>query len=403
MKILLINTNYDGGAGIACRRLHKALLANGYDSSLLVLDKVNSPEEKNVYSIQEIITNKYGKWYFILLRSINRIANKLPTVFYPKVYINGPSSVFRIDQLAIFKEANIIHLHWVPKIISYKHLFADKQKVFFWTLHDMNPFTGGNHYNTDLDYNFFEKLLNKNSEKKRKYLKDADLAIISPSLWLAALAKESVVFRDFEVHNIPNCIDIKIVKPSDKIQAREKLNINFSDKTFILFVAEDPDDKRKGMHILLSALKQLKNKNQFCLLVVGKKMTITDIDIQVIQLGFIKKEDGLVDCYNAANFFVTPSIEDNFPNTILESLACGLPALAFNTGGIPDLIEHKQNGYLAEEIISKDLLKGINWLSENYKNNTLQLNARNKVLANYTYDKVTRQHVQLYESKFHSK
>src|ERR1035437_3904697 len=131
MKILLINTNYGGGAGIACRRLRKALLANGYDSSLLVLDKVNSPEEKNVYSIQEIITNKYGKWYFILMRFINRVANKLPTVFYPKAYINGPSSVFRIDQLAIFKEANIIHLHWVPKIISYKHLFADKQKVFF--------------------------------------------------------------------------------------------------------------------------------------------------------------------------------------------------------------------------------------------------------------------------------
>jgi glycosyltransferase involved in cell wall biosynthesis len=254
-----------------------------------------------------------------------------------------------------------------------------------------------------LEYNFFEKLLNKNSEKKKEYLKDADLTVISPSLWLAALAKESVVFRNFEVHNIPNCIDIKIVKPSDKIQAREKLNINFSDKTFILFVAEDPDDKRKGMHILLSALKQLKNKNQFCLLVVGKKMTITDIDIQVIQLGFIKMEDGLVDCYNAADFFVTPSLEDNFPNTILESLACGLPALAFNTGGISDLIEHKKNGYLADEIISKDLVKGINWLSENYKNNTLQLNARNKVLANYTYDKVTRQHVQLYESKFHLK
>ena len=403
MKILLINTNYGGGAGIACRRLHKALLAAGYDSSLLVLDKVDSPEEKNIYSIQEIISKKYGGLYFILLKFINRIFNKLPTLLTEKAYINGPSSFFRINQFPIFKESDIIHLHWVPKIISYKHVFADKQKVFFWTLHDMNPFTGGNHYTTDLDYTPFENLLRKNREKKKIYLKGADLTVISPSKWLAKLAKESEVFKNFEVHHIPNCIDVKIFRPSDKIQTREKLKINFQGKTFILFVAEDPNDKRKGMHILLNALKQLKNKDQFCLLIVGKEMEIADIGIQVIQLGFIRKEADLADCYNAADFFVTPSIEDNLPNTILESLACGIPSLAFNTGGIPDLIEHKQNGYLADQISPEDLVKGILWLGDNLKNNSLQLNARNKVTSNYTYDIVTQRHVQLYALKVHSK
>ena len=403
MKILLVNTNYGGGAGIACRRLHKALLTNGCDSNLLVLDKVNSPEEKNVYSIEEIISKQYGNWYFILLKFINRALNKFPTLTTPKAYINGPSSVFRIDQLAIYKESDIIHLHWVPKIISYKHVFANKKKVFFWTLHDMNPFTGGNHYTTDLCYSSFKKLLQNNSEKKKAYLKGTDLTIISPSSWLAGLAKKSEVFKDFEVHRIPNCLDVEIFKSSDKIQTREKLNINLIGKTFILFVAEDPNDHRKGMNILLTALKQLKNKDQFCLLIVGKKIEIAEIDIQVIQLGFIKNEADLASCYNAADFFITPSIEDNLPNTILEALSCGVPVLAFNTGGIPDLVEHKNNGYLGEEISSDNLVKGINWLNENCNNKTLQLNARNKVLENYTFDIVTLQHVQLYESKFHSK
>jgi glycosyltransferase involved in cell wall biosynthesis len=403
LKILLINTNYGGGAGIACRRLHSALLAQGFDSNLLVLDKVNSPEEKNVYSIQEIISKKYGKGYFIFLKFINRLFNKLPTLLHTKAYINGPYSVFRIEQLAIYKESDIIHLHWVPKIISYKHVFADKQKVFFWTLHDMNPFTGGNHYTTDLDYNSFKKLLCKNILKKKIYLKDVNLTIISPSSWLAEIAKKSEVFKGFEIHHIPNCININTFKPSDKIQTREKLNVNFPNKTFMLFVAEDPNDNRKGMHILLTALRNVKNKNQFCLLIVGKKIEINDIDIQVVQLGFIKKEDDLVKCYNAADFFVNPSIEDNLPNTILESLSCGIPVLAFDTGGIPDLIEHEQNGYLGNEITSNNLVKGIKWLEENQCNKTLQLNARNKVKANYTFDKVTQQHVQLYELKIHSK
>src|SRR4051812_13101164 len=105
MKILLINTNYGGGAAIFFRRQHRALLAKGYDSSLLVLDKVGFPEEKNVYSIEELISQKYGSWFFKLLKFFNKVNNSLPVFFNKKTYINGPSSLFRIDKLELFQNA----------------------------------------------------------------------------------------------------------------------------------------------------------------------------------------------------------------------------------------------------------------------------------------------------------
>lgn len=344
MKILLITTNYGGGAGIACRRQHQALLANGYDSSVLVLNKVDLPIEKNVFSIEEIITKRKGKLFFILLKNLNLILNKLPVFFNKKVFINGPASLFRIDKLELYQQADIIHLHWVPKVISWKHVFADKNKHFFWTLHDMNPFTGGNHYEKDYDYSKYKNLLQRNISKKISYLTGCNLKIICPSVWLTNLAKQSEVFKNFDVFTVPNCVDTEIFKPHDKVKEREKLRLP-QDKKIILFVAENPNDKRKGMHLLLQSLKQLKHANDSCLLVIGKKLEM-DTEIQVIQLGVIKSEATLASIYNAADFFVIPSLEDNLPNTIVESMACGTPVIGFNTGGLPDLIINEQTGLL---------------------------------------------------------
>ncbi len=359
MKILLITTNYGGGAAIACRRQHQALLANGYDSSLLVLNKINCPVEKNVYSIQELLSKKYGFFYYLSLKFINQLLNKLPTLFNKKAYINGPFSLFRIDKLNIYKEADIIHFHWVPKIISYKHIFTDKQKIFFWTLHDMNPFTGGNHYTADLDYQPYKNLLQRNIDIKKKYLRDVNLIVITPSVWLGKLAKESEVFKDFEVKVIPNCINTTLFKPVNKAEARIKLSLDHIDKKFILFVAENPNDKRKGMHLLFSALNQIKNKSKICVLMIGKKVEHIDFDFQVIQLGFINKDIDIVNCYNAADFFVIPSIEDNLPNTIVESLACGTPVLGFNIGGIPDMVINNKSGLLADLNNEKEFIQNI--------------------------------------------
>ena len=396
MKILLINTNYGGGAAIACRRQHQALLANGFDSSLLVLDKINSPSEKNVYSIQEILSEKYGFFYFFALKFINQFLNKLPTFFNKKAYINGPFSLFRLDKLNLYREADIIHFHWVPKIISYKHIFADKQKKFFWTLHDMNPFTGGNHYTSDLDYTPYKKLLQKNIEKKKQYLKNNNLTIISPSVWLGKLAKDSEVFKTFEIQVVPNCIDTTIFKPVNKAEARNNIKIGKIDKKVILFVAENPNDKRKGMHLLLSALNQIKNKSRICVLVIGKHIENTNFDFQVIQLGFINKDNELVNCYSAADFFVIPSIEDNLPNTVVESLACGTPVLGFNIGGIPDMVINNKSGLLADLNNEKEFIKNIETFIDKDDYTLFSANGRAIIEEKFSEEKVINQLASLY-------
>jgi len=397
MKILLVTTNYSGGAAIACRRQHQALLAAGIDSHLLVLDKVNNPVEDNVHSIQDVISKKYGNWYFLFLKFSNRVLNKLPVYFNKKAYINGPSSVFRIDKLDIYKESDIINLHWVPKIISYKHVFKDKKKIFFWTQHDMNAFTGGNHYTLDFDYSPYKKLLKKNIEKKIQYLKGANLTIIPTSYWLGNLAKNSEVFKDFKVKVVHACIDPEIFKPIDKKAACENLNVELSAKKYILFVAENPDDLRKGIHLLIKALNNVRDKSKFCVLVIGKKMQHVQVDFELKQLGFINNISQLVNCYNAADFFIIQSIEDNLPNTVLESLACGTPVIGFNIGGIPDMVENNKSGLLCDINDEAHFVKNIESLIEMNDYNSFSKSGRLTIENKFSDKKVAKELIDLYK------
>ncbi|MGB3947497.1 MAG: glycosyltransferase [Bacteroidia bacterium] len=402
MKILLITTNYAGGAGICARRLHQALLVYGFDSNLLVLDKIETPSEKKVYSIEEILTQKHGAPYFKALRFFNRLFNKLPTIFNLKAYINGPYSLFRIDKLDIYKDADIIHLHWVPKIISYKYIFADKKKIFFWTLHDMNPFTGGNHYTVDLDYSPYEKMLQKNIKYKKKNIAGANLTVVALSQWLGKLAKESAVFKDFEVKVINSCIDTNKYKPIDKKLARKKLGLNSNDKKYILFVAEKPGDVRKGMHLFISALNKVKNKSKMCVLVLGKELEGMDVDFEVKQLGFKNKTEDLVNCYSAADFFVIPSIEDNLPNTIVESLACGTPVVGFNIGGIPDMVKNNVSGLLSELYDEDAFVKNIEYFIDLDNYDAYSKNGRATIEDVFSEKNVVEQITNLYKKKLFS-
>lgn len=395
MKLLLVTTNYGGGAGIACRRQHRALLESGIDSKLLILYKTDAPTEKNVFSVEEILTQKKGKLYFKLLKYLNLFLNKLPVFFNTNVFINGPFSIFRIDQLDIYKQSDIVHFHWVPKMISWKHVFANKDKHFFWTLHDMNPFTGGNHYAQDYDYSKFKHLLNKNVSKKASYVKGCNLKIICPSVWLTDLAKQSEVFKKFEAFTVPNCVDTEIFKPLAKAKQKESLQLP-PNKKVMLFVAENPNDKRKGMHLLLQSLKELKHTDNICLLVIGKQIKIESA-IEIIQLGVIKSESALATIYNAADFFVIPSLEDNLPNTIVESMACGTPVIGFKTGGLPDLIINNETGMLVSFEDEVDLARCIDLFISMPDASVYSKGARELAVKKCSEKEVVKRLVELYE------
>jgi glycosyltransferase involved in cell wall biosynthesis len=106
--------------------------------------------------------------------------------------------------------------------------------------------------------------------------------------------------------------------------------------------------------------------------------------------------DQLIPVYNAVDAFVLPSLEDNLPNTVMEALSCGTPVVAFRQGGLPEMIDHQKNGFLAAYRSAKELASGIAWLLFKANPETLRQRAREKVMHNYTEAIVAAKYRQLY-------
>ena len=119
-------------------------------------------------------------------------------------------------------------------------------------------------------------------------------------------------------------------------------------------------------------------------------------DIPIHAMNFLKDEGKIVNLYNAVNLFVTPSLDENLPNTIMEAMACGTPCVGFHIGGIPEMIGHKENGYVAQYQDAEDLAKGIAWTIENEKG--LSDKAIDKVKSNYANSIVAQQYTELYKN-----
>ena len=397
MKVLHITTNYSGGAGIACRRLHIALLEKGIDSKVLVLRKVEGIDDERILRLEEIMSAKSGRLWFKVLDIMNRVFNKLSTTTDAKAFINGPNALFQIQKTQAFQEADVIHLHWVPKMLNYATVFSNKSKRFVWTLHDMNPFTGGNHYETDYDYERFDHILKRNLRLKQGYLAGTNLKIISPSHWLGQKAAQSSVMGSFLVHIIPNPIPIDVFRPLDKQACRKELGVP-AGKHIILFVSENIDDKRKGFRLLVDAIAALKNPERYALLVIGKAFHFTGIEMEVLHLGYVHEANKMAQAYQAADVFIIPSLEDNLPNTVLESLSCGTPVIGFDIGGIPDMVKEGVTGYLANPKKLGDLSHQINRFFEVAPTIDFSGPCRQFILEHFSPELVASQMIDVYRS-----
>ncbi len=328
-----------------------------------------------------------------------------------------------ISKNPILENADILHLHWLYQgFLSVKgmdRLFSKGIPVV-WTLHDMWTFTGGCHYAGNCDH-FINSCGNcpflKNpakddlsakifKKKQKLFNKYPDIVFVSCSAWLAKTARESNLLKNHRIEVIPNPIDTAVFSPGDKTVARAKLGIP-EGKFVLLFGAANVNDKRKGFSYFLKALEKLKTEypkesTDTELLVFGKSSLQLPEGFHVYDRNLVSNEGELVDIYQAADVFVLPSLEDNLPNTIMESLACGTPVVAFNSGGIPEMIDHKQNGYLAEYRNPDDLLKGILWV-KNQSGEVLSKSARQKVLDNYHPEKVSNAYREVYLSLLNKK
>ncbi|PAF51941.1 glycosyltransferase family 4 protein [Helicobacter sp. 13S00477-4] len=419
MKILHLVSQDTGGAGRAALRLHNALLesSNNKDEIIesIVFVQNKNTDTKNVMRISKTKTQK-------ILEKIRPALCQIPLLFYPK----RKKDIFSIDWVhnnQLIKTINslkpdIVHLHWINNgFLNIKDLKKIKAPLL-WSLHDANPYTGGCHViepsckkekfhcqkcpllksNFKFDMSFFTF-----RQKKKTYAK-LDLTINGLSRWIANCARESALLKDKKIVNIPNPINTDLYSPLDKNIARKLLKINHQKKIIAFGAINATTLDRKGYPEFKKALRFLKNKSNIEILIFGasgnENGEIEYIEgIQTYYLGHLHDDISLQLVYNAADILVMPSLSENLSNTIVESLSCATPVVAFDIGGNSDIIEHKINGYLATPFDPMKLAKGIEWILSldelNYQN--LCTNGRKKIQDTFEQHLIIQNYIYLYK------
>ncbi|MEB3215436.1 MAG: glycosyltransferase family 4 protein [Nostocales cyanobacterium 94392] len=409
MKILHLSTgDIDGGAFRGAYWLHQGLIEAGCDSKMLVSRKksddftVIAPENKLYHLIN------------ILISRLDRI----PLLFYKNRTYNSFSHSWissKINQQVQNCNPDIINLHWINGGFVKPESLVNFRKPIVWTLRDEWPFTGGCHYAGDcikyknscgtcpqLGSHIENDISKKLWHRKQKAWQNLDITVVAISHWLAKCARESSLFKDKIIEVIPNALDELKFKPIDKKIAREILNIP-QNKKIILFGALDAiKNERKGFQYLIPALQKLSN-NGFGesteLLIFGSSQPKEppNLGMKSHYMGKLHDDTTLALTYAAADVTVTPSIEEAFGKTAMESLACGTPVVSFDSTGLKDIVEHEENGYRAKLFSSDDLANGIAWiLKDEQRWQALSRQGREKVEQEFTLKKQAEAYLKIY-------
>ena len=405
MKVLHVTRNYlhGGGGAIAMNRLHKALRASGIDSN--ILSKVTSTDSLHSFTISSpralrIIESRLGKLGKRLgLNDIHAVTS------------------FSIKKNRPYRHADILHLHGIHG--GFFNYFAlpglTKNKPTVFTLHDIWAYTGHCAYSYDCDrwkkgcgncpYPGNHPAIKKDNTRLEWKLKDwvfrhSNLVVVTLSGVQTEQVKESFL-RHLPTYQIPNGVDTRIFEPIDPQECRNLLKIP-EHKKVLLFSALDLNQHNKGGDLLIQALKLLPKsmKSEMLLLTLGRggeaigRMS----GIQVINLGYVSNDRIQAIAYSTADIFVSPTRAESFGLTVLESMACGTPVVAFGVGGILDLVSHGVTGYLAKPENYTDLSNGIiNLIEDQDLRNALGKKSREVAVNKYTLKKQVQQYVILYE------
>lgn len=410
MNVLHITMSTTGGAGISCVRLHQGLLNNKVSSQVMYLqDKANiSAIVPNLFPFKKIFFNslliKYKFWVY------NKCLKKKLKNQNPGFEIfSSINSCFDITNHPLYQKANIIHLHWVCGFINFSSFFKKINKPVVWTLHDMFPFTGGCHHADGCEgfvYNcnncpqligcYNQEFATKQLSRKKIALKDSpSLTIVGPSKWITKLSSKSALFKNYPHYTISNGINENLFKIIQRMEARKKMNLP-NDKKIILFVAQSVNNPRKGIDLLLSSLHHLKIQDVL-LVSIGKISESIFSKFPLINMGVINDPAKITLMYQAADVFVLPSIAENQPNTIIESLLCGTPVIAFAVGGISEMIDNGINGFLCEKINEQELARIIDLFFNTIKQFN-RIDIRNKAIEKYSLTTQAAVYLSLYTS-----
>jgi glycosyltransferase involved in cell wall biosynthesis len=421
VKILHINnSDSTGGAAVAAVRLLNAQQLNGINAKMLVLNHMGKHPE--IFPLARTLKNR-------LLRSLRFMAEIISFIPHEKnarkrfSFSRGRYG-FDISQHPLVKEADILHLHWINQgflSLSDLNKLINLGKPIVWTLHDTWPFTGGCHYPAECvrfeskcgqcplfkspGSNDLSAIQHK--QKKRLYA-GAPITFVGCSNWMKTTAeKSSLVQKDLQnkVYQIFNTIDLSLFKPaSNTDDIRDQLNLP-KNKKLLLFGAANTTDPRKGTESLMQALNGIDSKHptlkqQLELVAFGKNISefADNLPFRLHPLNVVTTPTQMAKLYQACDLFVLPSMQDNLPNTVMESLACGTPVVAYETGGVPEMVTHGHSGFLAPP----GNWQKLGWAIVSILDNTASFGRNGRIFAenNFSPDIIASRYNALYKTLY---
>jgi glycosyltransferase involved in cell wall biosynthesis len=384
-----IATTSTGGAGTAMERLNLALnKQTDIDSQISTLYEEEYSKGYLRYALnhlpiaRKLVANQFGR--------------KFTPTWLPRVSNKNSSS-------------NIVHLHWVAGYLS-PGMIKQIESPIVWTLHDMWPLTGGCHYakNCDrfsqscgqcpaLDSKTQNDISNKQFSAYQDALSEKDIYYIAPSTWMATKAKQSAIVNG-PIETIPNCLDVQRFKPINKTVARKKLSIPV-ESNVVLSGGMDLDDKRKGGDLLVESLHCLKdevNAEETIVMTFGKS-SIEDMPFKTRSLGWVDANQ-LPLIYSSADVMAVPSRYDNLPQIATEPIACGTPVVAFNTGGLSDIVVDGKTGFLVNKYDTAEFSKSLSSiLLNNDKKHEFARAAREYAVSFWSFEQIAQKYNHIYK------
>ena len=411
MRVLIVNTSErTGGAAVAANRLMEALNNNGVKAKMLVRDK-----ETDHLTVAGLPSSRRQQWNFLWERFVIWLHLHFRREHLFEVDMANAGT--DITNLPEFQEADLIHLHWINQgMLSLKGIrkILTSGKPVVWTMHDIWPATAVCHYSRGCEQYLSQcdqcpllpgdSLARQVWRRKVQMLNGQRLTYVCCSEWLAGEAKKSALLKDQRIVSIPNAIDTRLYRPQDKKQARQTLDLP-TDRRIILFVSQRVTDPRKGISYFLDAVSRLvqqhpemKDNTGVAILGGHAEEVASQLALPSYPLGYVSDPSRIVNVYNAADVFVLPSLEDNLPNTIMEAMACGVPCVGFHVGGIPEMITHQVNGYVAKERDAADLAQGIRYVLAEADYETLSRDCLHQVAQKYSQQSVASRYIEEYQN-----
>jgi len=409
LKILHINYSDNiGGAAKSAYRLHKELIKNNINSEMFVIQK--DSDSFLIKSPEGLLT----KLWFKVLPHIGRFTKKI--VNYDK---NIPQNfgIFPSPLKKIINKSNadIVHIHWIGGEMLPISAIAKINKPVVWTFHDMWAFCSSEHISYDNNYvngyiypSVVLKVLNCNLSryiwnKKRKSWKKS-FTIISPSAWMQRKALKSPLFHDFSIYKIHNLLDLNFWKPIEKKYAREIVGLPYDKKIILYGAVGGTKDQNKGFSYLISALNKINNKSQrkITLALFGESefnsKESNKLPIEVFHLGKVIDDITLKIIYSASDVLALPSKLENLPNVAIEAMSCGVPVVAFNVGGILDVVQDKKTGFLIEKYNTKKFAESIEQLiSDNSLYQKFSSHCIEHITRKFSCKTIIQEHKDLYK------